>query len=104
MSRNLAYTVKYFLEKKDGIVIEEISESEFQEIDRHLPNISDMSESDAIEWLDKNLRLEIARLNPIFYDDAHLYKKCTLEFSNLLLVEKGSFTNVRKLIRNQIDN
>lgn len=97
MSRNLVYTVKHFLEKKDGVVLEKISKSELQEIDRHLPNISDMSEIYVMEWLFKNSGLETTRLNPIFYNDAHLYKKCTLEFSNLLLVEKGGFTSVREL-------
>lgn len=101
MSCNLAYTVVYSLEKKGGGLFEESKSYELQDVRGHLPNISEMKETEVISWLEKNSELETHRLKPIFNDDAHLYKACTVKFISLLLVERGAFVHSRELMKEQ---
>ncbi len=98
---NLKYKNTFFLERLDGTIKKEIEEIEFQNINWHLPDIREMKENEVFEWLKNNKSTCDMRLNPVFYDDAKMYKNCTLDICDLFLIETGNFTEITKFRKNE---
>jgi hypothetical protein len=101
MPMNLKYKNILFLERLDGTIKKEIGEIEFQNVNWHLPDIREMKEQEVLEWLKNNENVCKIRLNPVFHDDARMYKNCTLEIFDLFLIETGNFTEITKFRKNE---
>jgi hypothetical protein len=93
MEINLGYKANYILETLGGEEVKEVRDATYCNIDRHLPNFREMKKVDLIKWLERNEIGHDMRLKLIFHKDARLYRYCSIEVSDVWIIEKGNFTN-----------